>query len=483
VPHKCGSSLYTFLLEQEVDFILRSCIVSKKTLRSLLLTPNTFKMKKLALHWKIIIGLVLGIVWAFISSYAGWSQFTLDWIKPFGDIFMRLLKFIAVPLVVFSIIKGVSSLEVTKLGRIGAKTLSFYLATTITTVALGLLLVNTIQPGNMLNQDAKDELLANIERYETETGRNANLEERAAAAEQIKGGGPLNLLVDMVPENIFGSLANNRLMLQVIFFAIFFAIVLSLISSEKAAPIKSFVDGANEVFIKMILVVMKAAPFFVFALLAGQMADLAQDNPNLLLSILSGLGWYCLTVALGLFILIFLFYPLIIKLFVRRISYLGFFKSIRKAQLMAFSTSSSVATLPVTMECTRENLGVSKDITSFVLPVGATVNMDGTSLYQGVAAVFLAQFYGFDLTLSDQLLIVITATLASIGAPAVPSAGLVMLVIVLESVGMNPLWLALIFPVDRILDMLRTTVNITGDATAATVIAKSENELNYTEKE
>ncbi len=238
-------------------------------------------------------------------------------------------------------------------------------------------------------------------------------------------------------------------------------------------------DSAMEVFLKMVDLVMQAAPFFVFALLAGVVSKMAGDDISKVYEIFKGLSWYSLTVFLGLMLMIFLIYPLLVKIFVKKIPYKGFFKAMAPAQTLAFSTSSSAATLPVTMECVEENLGVDKKITSFVLPIGATVNMDGTCLYQAVAVVFLAQLHMIDLTLGQQLTIVLTATLASIGSAAVPSAGLVMLIIVLESVGLNPAWIAIIFPVDRILDMFRTVVNVTGDATVCTIIAKGEDMLNY----
>ncbi len=435
-------------------------------------------MKKLALHWKIIIGLLLGIVWAVISSIAGWSRFTIDWINPWGDIFIRLLKLIAVPLVLFSIIKGISGLQVTRLGRIGLKTLTFYLATTVFAVTLGLLLVNVIQPGERLNETSKANLQANVEQFKKAAKVEEKIDTKKQDAEQLIGRGPLQPVVDLFPENIFRALSDNLRMLQVILFAIFFGIGLSMIPDERAGPLIRVIDGINEVILKMVDIIMQGAPFFVFALLAGQMARLAGDDPYLMLDIFKGLLWYSLTVIAGLVILVTLFYPTVIKTLVRKIGYRDFFRGIREAQIVAFSTSSSAATLPVTMECVNENLGVSQEITSFVLPIGATVNMDGTSLYQAIAAVFLAQFYGYDLALGQQLIIVVTATLASIGAPAIPSAGLVMLIIVLESVGLPASWIALIFPVDRILDMMRTVVNVTGDSTAAAVIARSEGELD-----
>lgn len=467
-------------------------------------------MKKLALHWKIIIGLVLGIIWALLSSKLGWSAFTIDWIAPFGTIFINLLKLIAVPLVLVSIISGVANIgDPSSLGRMGGKTLLAYLLTTLFAVSLGLILVNFIQPGKLIDEQSRIdnrisyEIWASSEGREIKDGINylqdpkfferaqkitdlskgqlqdAAVAEKMKTAAVTKESTPLQPLIDIVPENIFFSLSDNGLMLQIIFFGIFFGVCLLLIPNEKSKPLTDFMDSAMEVFLKMVDLVMQAAPFFVFALLAGVVSKMAGDDIGKVYEIFKGLSWYSLTVFTGLMLMIFIVYPLLMKLFVKKIPYRGFFKAMAPAQTLAFSTSSSAATLPVTMECVEENLGVDKKITSFVLPIGATVNMDGTCLYQAVAVVFLAQLHMIDLTLAQQLTIVLTATLASIGSAAVPSAGLVMLIIVLESVGLNPAWIAIIFPVDRILDMFRTVVNVTGDATVCTIIADGEGMLNY----
>ncbi len=471
-------------------------------------------MKKLPLHIKIIIGLMAGVIWAFASSYLGWNQFTINWIDPFGAIFIRLLKFIAVPLVLFSIMGGIASLsDISKLGRLGAKTLGLYLVTTVTAVGVGLLLVNTVKPGNLIDDEQRvrnriqyeiwvqntdgveildgknylnDPKYAQVVQEVTGTAalseeeRREKIQDQMSEAAQSKDAPPLQFLVDMVPENIILSISNNKLMLQVIFFAIFFGITLALIPKETAKPVIDFVNGANSVFLKMVEIVMKAAPYFVFALLAGVIAKMA-DTPAQVWEIFKGLGSYSITLVVGLFFLVFVLYPLVLQSFIKKLTYRGFFRKFSPAQFMAFSTSSSAATLPVTMECV-EDLGVSKNISSFVLPIGATVNMDGTSLYQAVAVIFLAQMHIVDLNLTQQLTIVLTATLASIGSAAVPSAGLVMMIIVLQSVGLNPAWIAIIFPVDRPLDMCRTVVNVTGDATVSTLIASSEGELSEDEE-
>ncbi|MFT7050674.1 MAG: Na+/H+-dicarboxylate symporter [Psychroserpens sp.] len=469
-------------------------------------------MKKLALHWKILIGMTLGVMWALVSSSMGWSQFTINWIDPFGTIFINLLKLIAVPLVLFSIISGVANIgDPASLGRMGGKTLGIYLVTTVMAISLGLLLVNVVKPGKLIDEQSRIdnrisyEIWADSQGYEIKDGinylqdpaffkraqeisklSNSELKEAAVAdkmesVNNKKDSTPLQPLVDIVPSNFFYSLSSNGLMLQIIFFAVFFGVCLLFIPSEKSKPVLNLVDGVNEVFLKMVDVVMQAAPFFVFALLAGVVSKMAGDDIGKVVEIFKGLSWYSLTVLAGLLLMIFVIYPVILKLFVKKIPYSGFFKSMGPAQTLAFSTSSSAATLPVTMECVEQNLGVNKKVSSFVLPIGATVNMDGTSLYQAIAVIFLAQMHMIDLTIAQQVTVVLTATLASIGSAAVPSAGLVMLIIVLDSVGLNPAWIAIIFPVDRILDMFRTVVNVTGDATVCSIIADGEGMLDYKE--
>jgi Na+/H+-dicarboxylate symporter len=403
----------------------------------------------------------------------------------------------------------------------GLKTLGLYLVTTVTAVTVGLLLVNMLSPGKMVDMEQR---VRNRIKYELWIASNPNVpapkdgksylrdpeyraraeevlgehqmdsldvvsgpdappvvSEKLISAKEVRGNSPLQFLIDFVPENIFQSLSTNQLMLQVIFFGIFFGLSLVMIPKDKSRPIIDLVNGINAVFLKMVDIIMQAAPFFVFALLAGVISRMAA-KPADVLEIFKGLGIYSLIVAGGLAIMIFAFYSVLISTFVKGMGYRDFLRSISPAQLLAFSTSSSAATLPVTMECVEDNLGVSNKVASFVLPIGATVNMDGTSLYQGVAVVFLAQLHLIDLTLGQQLIIVTTATLASIGSAAVPSAGLVMLIIVLQSVGLNPAWIAIIFPVDRILDMCRTVVNVTGDATVSTLIAKTEGELSFNKK-
>ena len=419
-------------------------------------------MKKLALHWKILIGMALGVIFGLVMSYViGGDQFVADYIKPFGTIFINLLKLIAVPLILASLIKGVSDLkDISKLSQMGGRTIVTYLLTTLTAVTIGLVLVNIIQPGKSISVDTRQEL---VEAYSSDTKA-----KQMAAAKQ-KEAGPLEPLVKVVPSNIFLAASNNSNMLQVIFFALFFGIGMILLPVKKVKPVKKFFDSFNEIILKLIDLIMLAAPYGVFALLAA----LVVEAPSL--ELFKALGLYAITLILGLAIMIVV-YIIIVRVFTKKKSSF-FMRGIAPAQLLAFSTSSSAATLPVTMECVEDNLGVDEEVASFVLPIGATINMDGTSVYQGVAAVFIAQAFGLDLSLSAQLGIVFTATLASIGTAAVPSAGIVMLVIVLAQAGIPEAGLALIFAIDRPLDMCRTVVNVTGDAAVSMLVAKSIKKL------
>ncbi len=420
-------------------------------------------MKQLALHWKILIGMALGVAFGFLANSFGWNQWVTDWIKPFGTIFINSLKLIAVPLIIASLIKGVSDLkDISKLSQMGGRTIGIYVLTTVFAVSLGLIVVNVVQPGKTIQEDTRNELMSEYA---------GDAEKRQKAAKNQENVGPLQALVDIVPGNIFAAASNNGNMLQVIFFVIFFGIGMILIPEEKAMPVKAFFDGLNEVILKLIDLIMLAAPYGVFALLAALVVE--SPSSDLFVALL----YYALSVVAGLAILIFGLYPLLVTTFTG-LSYKQFFQGILPAQLLAFSTSSSAATLPVTMERVEEHLGVEKEVTSFVLPIGATINMDGTSLYQAVAAIFIAQCFGMDLSLGAQLGIIVTATLASIGSAAVPGAGMVMLVIVLGQAGIPEAGLALIFAVDRPLDMCRTVANVTGDATVALLVGKSVGKLS-----
>ena len=426
-------------------------------------------MKKLALHWKIIIGMALGVAYGLLANQMGWVDFTNAWVKPWGVIFVNLLKLIAVPLVFASLIKGVASLsDISKLSRIGGKTIAFYLASTVIAVTIGLFLVNSVQPGKTFSEEKRMELK---EKYASRAGA------KIAAASNVKEDGPLQFVVDIVPSNIMAASSNNRNMLQVIFFAILFGISMIMLPKQNTIYVKGFFDGVNDIILQIVDIIMLMAPYGVFALLGGLVVDFG-GSADLFIA----LGMYSITVIIGLLLMILVIYPIILKIFTK-VKYVDFFKAISPAQMLAFSTSSSAATLPVTMERCEEHLGVSEEVSSFVLPLGATINMDGTSLYQAVAAVFIAEAFGYNLDLAAQLTIVLTATLASIGAAAVPGAGMVMLVIVLSAIGIDPEGIALIFAVDRILDMMRTVVNVTGDATVATVVASTEGQLRTVSEE
>ncbi len=421
---------------------------------------------KIPLHWLILFGMGAGIVFGLLAVLLGWHTFTIDWIKPWGTIFIRLLKLIAVPLIIVSLINGISNLnDVSKLSRIGLKTIALYLVTTVIAITVGLAVVNITRPGKVL---PAEKALEFQQRYAANVQNNPD---------QQTDDGPLQFIVDVVPDNIFRAMTENTSMLQVIFFSILFGISMILIPQEKTKPIKAFIESLNEIVLQMIHLIMKIAPYGVFALIAAITVEVAGDQIADTAALFGSLGLYALTVIIGLLLMVFVIYPIIIST-LTVIGFKQFIKGLAPAQLLAFSTSSSAATLPVTMECCEENLGVKKEVSSFVLPLGATINMDGTSLYQAVAAVFLAQIYGMDLTIGQQLTIILTATLASIGSAAVPGAGMIMLVIVLGSVGIPTEGIALIFAVDRPLDMLRTVVNITGDSSIACAVAHTENKLD-----
>ncbi len=427
------------------------------------------KKTKIAFHWKILIGMALGIVWGLMAVHFQWIEFTNFYIKPFGTIFINLLKLIAVPLIIVSLISGVSSLtDVSRLSRIGFRTLGLYILTTVIAITVGLILVNLTGPGKVFPKEKAAEF---NQKYAQ------NLAQQQSQAEGLKKESPLQPLVDIVPSNIFKSFTDNTKMLQVIFFSILFGIAMVLLPEEKVRPVKNFIVSLNEIVLKLIDIIMKSAPYGVFALLAALIVDVAGEHPKDTLALFGALGLYAITVILGLLVMIFVIYPLFIRFFTR-INFRHFFKALAPVQMVAFSTSSSAATLPFTMEMAENKLGISNETASFILPLGATVNMDGTSLYQAVAAVFLAQVYGMHLGLAQQLTIIVTATLASIGAAAVPGAGIVMLVIVLSAVGIPAQGIALIFAVDRPLDMLRTAVNVTGDSTVASIVATAEDEID-----
>lgn len=421
------------------------------------------------LHWQIILGLVLGTLYGVGAAHWGWGGFTANWVAPFGKIFINLLKLIAMPLVLASLVCGVASLsDFKKLSRMGGKTIGLYLATTAVAVTIGLLVVNIINPGKKLPPDTRAQLQ---EQYKSDVAK------RSDVAAETQKRGPLQPLVDMVPSNFLEASGNNRAMLQVVFASLLFGAALVLVEERKRKPIYDVFAGLQEVVIKVVHLIMLMAPIGVFALIADTINTMAKDDTSQIISLLGSLGWYCAAVIIGLALHATIVYLGLLKL-LTPLSIKQFFKGIGQAQLLAFSTSSSGATLPVTMKCAEENLGASKEVSSFVLPLGATINMDGTALYQAVAAVFIAQASGIELTLAAQVTIVFTAVLASIGTAAVPGAGIVMLIVILEAINVPGEGIALILGVDRILDMCRTVVNVTGDSTVACIIASSENQLD-----
>jgi proton glutamate symport protein len=425
-------------------------------------------MKKLPLHTKIMLGLLFGLLFGLLCIFTPIpSSFVINFIKPFGTIFVNALKMVAMPLILASLIVGVSNLgDISKLSRMGGKTIGIYLATTVIATTIGLVIVNIVKPGKIITAETRAELM---EMFEDDAS------EKSGRAREIKEEGPLKPLVDIIPENLVESASDNANMLQIVFFSIIFGIALLQIKSKKKHVVIQFFQGLNDVVIQIIHYIMMFAPYGVFALIATLIVEIAGDEPAKAVEILSALLLYSATVLAGLSLMVLLVYPSVFRIFTK-VKYNNFFKGIRAAQLLAFSTSSSSATLPVTMESVEENLNVSEEVSSFVLPLGATINMDGTSLYQSVAAVFIAHAMGIELSLGSQLAIVLTAVLASIGSAGVPGAGMVMLVIVLEAAGIPAAGLALIVAPDRPLDMCRTVVNVSGDATVAMVVASTEGE-------
>ncbi len=434
------------------------------------------KKRRLPLYVQILLGMVLGLIYGILAVQQGWQDFTRDWISPWGDVFTRLLQVIAVPLVLASLITGVASLkDLASLSRMGLRTLGLYMLTTVTAISLGLGLANTFQPGKSFPAEMQVRMQENFA-SQMEKDQALSKETVLDKASKKQSEPALQFLVDMVPKNIFGAASDNQYMLQVIFFALLMGIALMMVPGNKAAPLLDFFDSLNEVILKMVDLIMRYAPIGVTALLAGVLTSVA-DNAGEVQDILFALGKYTAVVLAGVLLLIFAVNPLIIFLFVKKTSpkkIFRFYREIFPAQLVAFSTSSSAATLPVTLDRVENHLKISPKTSGFVLPLGATINMDGTSLYQAIAALFIAQSFGLDLSFSQQLMVVLTAVLASIGSAAVPGAGIIMLVIVLKSVGMAPEGIALILAPDRLLDMFRTTANVTSDAMVAYIVDSHE---------
>uniref|UniRef100_UPI0040577C08 dicarboxylate/amino acid:cation symporter n=1 Tax=Roseivirga sp. TaxID=1964215 RepID=UPI0040577C08 len=422
-------------------------------------------MKKPALHVMIILGMIIGVVYGLLASNFGWIQFTTNWVKPFGSIFINLLKLVAVPLVIVTIIGGITSLsDTTKLTRIGSKTLGWFVAISLISSTIGLIFVLAVSPGKSLPVEKREELKV---KYADDVSN------RLSAANAVKSNGPLRILEDIVPGNIFYASQDNRNMLQVIFFSILFGIGMVISPHEKVAGLKSFFLGVNEAMLKMVHLIMKFAPIGVMALIAALLVDLAGDNPKEAISLLKILGVFALTVIGAIAFLMTVVYPILVNKFTE-FKYLDFLKKTIPAQILAFSTSSSAATLPVTIDCAEKNLKLSNEVSGFVLPLGITINMHGTCIHQAISAVFIVQAFGHDLGITEYIIVIFTCVLSSMGAPAVPGAGIIMLLIVLGSLGVEAEGLALILAIDRPLDMIRTIPNVLGDAIVAAIVDKSE---------
>lgn len=420
-------------------------------------------IRKYPLWLKIILGMVLGIIWGLAAVRLGMEEFTLKWLKPWGTIFIKLLKLVAVPLIFVSLVKGLTSItDISKLSRIGAKTLGLYIVSTVISIVLGLLLVNMVKPGNSFSQEKRQE-------YQNQYKQ--TIKEKELVAGDVQDKSPLFFFEEMVPDNIIKATGDNSKMLQIIFFSILFSMAMLILEAKKVKVVKELFDGLNHIILKIVDIIMRFAPIGVFSLLAALIVGFSGDA-----QLFIALGKYAGLTMAGLLFLIFVLYPTYVKLFTK-INLGDFYKSLLPVQMLAFSTSSSAATLPVTIKQSTEKLKISKGVANFVLPVGVTINMDGSSFYQAVSAVFIAQVFGMDLTITQQLTIVLTATLASIGAPGIPGGAVIMLVIVLSSVGIPAEGLALIMGVERPLDMLRTVANVTGDSTVAAIVASTENEI------
>ncbi len=407
-------------------------------------------INKMPLSVNILIGLGLGLVTGFLFMQAGYEKFVHYWIQPWGEIFLNLLKLIAVPIVFLSIVCGIFGIGNLKdFSKLAGRTFVLYILTTLMAISIGLILVNSIRPGKMFNHE---------EQQEIQNKFGSVVIERQISAEEMKSKGPLQFLVDIVPDNMFKATTDNSKMLQIIFIALMLGMVILLIPDEKTTIVRQFFLQMNDIFIYSVEFIMKAAPFGVFALMAGMMAEFGGSG-----GLLKALGMYALTVVIGLIGVTYLFYPIIIHFFTK-IGFKRFIKGIFPAQIVAFTTSSSAITLPVTKRQVEKELGVSPKVSGFVLPLGMTINMDGTSLYQVIAVVFISQVFGIELSFAQQMFIILLAVLSSIGAPGIPGGSIVMLIFILSSVGIPLQGLALILGIDRPLDMMRTVTNVTGDS-------------------
>ena len=403
--------------------------------------------------------MLIGVAIGFAGIWLDMEEFIANWIEPFGKIFIKALILIAVPLVFITLTKGIADLKGTaSLSRLGGKTIAIYLATTVFAVLVGLSSAMILRPGKLIS----NELIELVSDKYADKAHDIELKQLDSA-----DNGPLGFLDQIIPGNIFQAMSSNSNMLQIIFFAILFGVAILSIPDTKKQALLTVIDALNDAVMNIVGYIIKCAPIGVTALMAGMVIDFNGDT-----MIFAALGAYAANVIIGLLLLLLVFYPLLAQLF-GKIRYTSFLRKVYPLQLFAFTTSSSAATLPMTFSTAREKLGVSDEVSSFVLPIGATINMDGTSCYQTIATIFIAQALGIELTLVQILTIILMTTLSSIGTPAIPGGSYVILAMVLTSVGIPAESLALIIGIDRPLDMLRTSVNVTGDVTVATIIDKS----------
>lgn len=414
------------------------------------------------LHWQVLWGLLGGVGFGLLAVRFGWQDWARDWVTPFGVIFMNLLKLVALPMVVFSLINGISSIGDTRqLTRLGGRAILWFMSTMMVAVALGLAFATFMRPGDALPKEAGEQLLA---AYQSEVGA------RDAVAQKMQTQGPLRILVDAVPDNFFGALGDNGRMLQVVLGAMLIGFTMVQLPRKQVQPLIDFCDSAGALFMKLAHNVAMLSPFGVFALITGTIVALSGDDPSQALRLLQALALYVVTVVAALAFHQFVVYSLIIK-FVAKRSPREFFRGIAPAQSLAFSTSSTSAALPVTIECCEKNLGVPRHISRFVLPLAATINMDGSALFQAAATVFIAQALGVDLTAAQYGILFGATMIGGVGTAPVPGASMVMMVMVLTMVGLPVEGLALIIGVDRIVNMCRATVNAVGDSVIAVLLS------------
>ena len=413
---------------------------------------------KIPVYLQILIGMCAGIIMGLIAVHMNGHQVITNWVKPWGQLFIRLLQLVAIPLVFVSLVKGVIGLtDISRFSKMGVKTICLYMITTVIAILLGVTLVSVIKPGRFFDAGQ----LVGLEESFSQTVSMVMEEQRGQE-------GPLGFLNEMVPDNIVAALSDNRKMLQIIFFALMFGVAALSVGKEKIKPVLNLFDSLNAIILQMIHYVIRTAPYGVMALMAGLVVDTSGD-----VRLFGALAVYGITVVAGMLILILGFYPLLAKLFTH-IPVKRFLKEMYPVQLLGFTTSSSAATLPVTMDVASNKLGINKETCSFVLPVGVTINMDGTSCFQAISVIFIAQVLGLDLTLSQILTIIFMTTVSSIGTPGVPGGSYVVMTMVLSSIGIPAQGLALILGIDRPLDMLRTSVNVTGDVVVAAMVEPKE---------